>query len=717
MLKLNVDGHVFPGPCHPYGLVKLGFDTDDTYEFNAGYTIDGKITGISHLHVSGTGGEPKYGVISQFPTIDSPEDPLDLTNFSSERSFEHFEVGYSKFGLKRYNITVELTASRRAGLHRYTFPPTENKAKVIIDLPHNLVVYHYGFTHQYHGGSIQYISPNQIKGAARYSGGWNRGGIYTVYFCSKFDTNATEFTDWEGKTFQDFDGTDDFGEKANGTALTFNVTENPVIISRVGISFISADQACNSVESEIPDWDFERTKHEAVKAWQTELGKIQVEGGTDELKTIFYSSLYRTMIIPSDRTTNPLFTLFQQERAVDIARSLIDIYKNEGYMPDGRSGLSNGITQGGSNGDMVVAETYLKKLGRDIIDWELAYEALIKDAEVDPGSRGLFEGRLFLSKYKQYGYIPFSGSLISVYAHSHCSRTVEYSANDYSISLVAKEMGKHDDYIKYRKRARSWENLWYPNKTFESVKGFIIPRYENGDFYTDINVLIERGGEYVFYEGSSWEYSLDIPFDVKRLIELSGGPKEFESRLDKTFADKSYQSGYYNIGNEPDFFHICLYHFIGKQYKSVEVIRDILKTKFGSGQDGIPGNDDSGAMGSWFVFNAIGLYPLAGTDIYLINSPHFEKVTINLSPKIKFTIIAYDLRNEDHINPYVQSVKINGKYWRKTWFRHSDIANGAVMVLNMGSKPSKVWGVIGKNDDKIDIEDRVVPPSMSDFDI
>ncbi|CAG8540581.1 5382_t:CDS:2 [Racocetra fulgida] len=480
-------------------------------------------------------GEPKYGVISQFPTIDSPEDPLDLTHFSSERSFEHFEVGYSKFGLKRYNITIELTTSQRAGLHRYTFPPTENKAKIIIDLPHNLAVYHY-------------------------SGGWNRGGIYTVYFCSKFNTNATEFTDWEGKTFQDFDGTDDFSEKANGVALTFNVTENPVIISKVGISFISADQACNSVESEIPDWDFEKTKHEAVKAWQTELGKIQVEGGTDELKTIFYT--------------------------VDIVRSLIDIYKNEGYMHDGRSGISNGITQGGSNGDMVVAETYLKKLGRDIIDWELAYEALIKDAEVDPGSRGLYEG----------------------------------------------------------------------------AKGFIIPRYENGSFYTDIDVLIERGGEYVFYEGSSWEYSLDVPFDVKRLIELSGGPKEFESRLDKTFADKSYQSGYYNIGNEPDFFHICLYHFIGKQYKSVEVIRDILKTKFGIGQDGIP---------------------------------------------------AYNLRNEDHINPYVQSVKINDKYWRKTWFRHSDIANGAVMVLIMGPKPSKVWGVIGKNDDKIDIEDRVVPPSMT----
>ncbi|CAG8706784.1 6093_t:CDS:10, partial [Gigaspora margarita] len=675
-------GHVFPGACHPYGVVKLGFDTDNKLEFNAGYTPSGNITGISHLHVSGTGGEPKYGVISQFPVIDSPESPLDLNSFSSERSFEHFEVGYSKFGLKRYNIVVELTASRRTGLHRYTFPPTENDAKIILDIPHNLIVQNYG-------------------------GGWNRGGPYVVYFCSQFNTNATGFKKWDGggyyQGFHHFDDVkEDFSRSVGGGILTFNTTENPVIISRVGISFISTDQACKSAESEIPDWDFENTKQEAINAWQTELEKLFVEGETDEFKTIFYSSLYRTMIIPSNRTgenpkwesfdndgkliphygdfytlwdtfrtTNPLFTLFQQERVIDITRSLIDIYKNEGFMPDGRSGLSNGITQGGSNADMVVAEAYLKKLGTGIIDWDLAYEALIKDAEIDPQGRGLYEGRLSLSNYKKYGYIPFRGSLISTYAYSPCSRTIEYSANDYSIGLVAKEMGKYDDYIKYKNRARSWENLWYPNLTFDGAKGFIVPRYEDGNYYTSMDVLREAGGEYVFYEGSSWEYSLDIPFDVKRLIELSGGPEFFEERLDKTFSDKSYINGYYNIGNEPDFFHICLYHFIGKQYKSVEVIRDILKTKFGSGQNGVPGNDDSGAMGSWFAFNAIGLYPF---------------------------------------------VKINGKYWRKTWFRHSDIANGAVMELNMGPNPSEVWGVVRENENQVDVEDRIMPPSMSDYD-
>ncbi|CAG8514700.1 1053_t:CDS:10, partial [Cetraspora pellucida] len=597
--------------------------------------------------------EAKYGVISQFPIMDSPRDPLESYKLTSERSFEHFEVGYSKFGLKRYNITVELAASKRTGLHRYTFPRTKHKAKIVIDLPHNLIVPNYAYTHRYLGGAIQSISLNQVKGAARYRGGWNQGGPYVVYFCSQFNVKAIEFETWADHNFNFrnqiyFDGTTHFG-KIDGAILTFNVTENPVIISRVGISFISADQACNNAESEIPYWDFEKTKQEAVNAWQKELEKIFVEGGTDELKTIFYSGLYRTMIMPSDRTgenpkwqsfdkngnliphygdfytlwdtfrtTNPLFMLFQQERSVDIVRSLIDIYQNEGYMPDGRSGLENGITQGGSNGDMVVVETYLKKLGIDIIDWELAYEALIKDAEVDPLDRGIYEGR----------------------------RTIEYSANDYSISLIAKD--KYDDYIKYRKRARNWENLWNPNITFNGAKGFIMPRYQDGKYHNKLDI---DGSHFAFYEATSWEYSLNIPFDI-------------------------------------------------------------LKTKFGSGQDGIPGNDDSGAMGSWFAFNAIGLYPLAGTDIYLINSPHFNRVTINLSPRITFTIMAHNLTNGSHVNPYVQSVKINGKNWRKTWFRHSNIANGAIMELFMGPGPSKVWGVIGGNEDKIDVEYRVVPPSM-----
>ncbi|KAF0497704.1 glycoside hydrolase family 92 protein [Gigaspora margarita] len=727
-------GHVFNGPCHPYGLVKVGFDTNNLHDFHAGYTVDGRIMGITHLHVSGTGGEPKYGVISQYPVV-MPLDELNLHSYSSVRSFEKFELGYAKFGLKSYDIMVELTAGRRTGFHRYTFPPSHN-AQVIVDLSHILTQ---GYGSRWINGAIYSVSYNQIKGIGQYTGGWNNGGPYKVYFCSQFDTNATGFaTFWDGtitngSTYQV--GGNDF---SLGAILTFDTSRNPVIQSRVGISFISADQACKSAETEVPDFDFNATQQSVVDAWERELSRIRIDGESTDLQKIFYSSLYRTMIMPSDRTgenpnwssfdnygrpipnyddfyalwdtfrtTNPLFTLFQPERAVDIVRSLIDIYEHVGYMPDGRSGMYNGITQGGSNADMLVAELYLKKLGMYTINWKLAYEALLKDAEVDPWEQGLYEGRLFLSNYKEIGYIPSPVHRRTAYAINPCSRTLEYSANDYSIALMAKAMKKHDDYVKYKTRARNWENLWYSNKTSQGVKGFILPRFLDGTFDTEWEVLHKNGGETPFYEGTSWEYSLDVPHDVKRLISLSGGPDAFEKRLDKTFS-YGYLSSFYNIGNEPSFFHACLYHFIGKQYKSVDVIRDILKKHFNSDRGGIPGNDDSGAMGSWFVFHAMGIFPLAGQDIYLINSPHFNQSTIilSVSPIITFSIKANNLSDD---NIYVQSAKINGNEWHKTWFRHSDIASGAVLELEMGNKVSKTWGVVDVDGNPIEY-----PPSLSD---
>ncbi|CAG8494514.1 17430_t:CDS:10 [Gigaspora margarita] len=689
------EGHVFPNPCLPYGIVKVGFDTDDIKDNHAGYTVNGSITGISHLHVSGTGGEPKYGVISQFPLTSTSLYTIPLRNYTSLRSFEHFEVGYSKFGLKRYNVTVELTAARRTGVHRNSY---------IHQYIHSLFSILDQNSSRYRGGSIYSVSPSQITGVGHYSGGWNEGSKYTVYFCSQFNKNASSFgTFWknfinENATFlSSFDIS--FDTPDIGAVLGFDFDSNMderhesklVITSRVGISFLSADQACKSAQEEVPNFDFEKTRELAVNAWETELSKIRVDGEVrSDLKTIFYSSLYRTMIIPSDRV-------------IDITRSLIDIYQHEGYMPDGRSGMSNGITQGGSNADMVVAEVFLKNLGdnNNAINWTLAYEALLKDAEYDPWERGIFEGRMFLPYYKLLGYIPFPTYRTLGYTSVPCSKTIEYSTNDWSIALVAKKLNKTDDYIKYHNRAKNWENLWYPNMTVEGAKGFILPRFINGSFDTSWNVF-NITGYTPYYEGSAWEYSLDILHDVKRLIYLAGGPQTFERRLDKTFKNKSYLTPYFNIGNEPDFFHPCLYHFIGKQWKSVKIIRDILKRKYGNEPGGIPG-----AMGSWFAFHAMGIYPMAGQDIYLINSPHFSNVTIYLSQNTIFTILA---KNQSIENIYVKSVKLNSVNWNKTWFRHQDIKNGGILEVEMGDEVSTTWGVInGVNGES------VVPPSMSDY--
>ncbi|CAG8575968.1 11793_t:CDS:10, partial [Acaulospora morrowiae] len=805
------EGHVFPGPCHPYGVVKVGFDTDNLKDNQAGYTVDGNITGITHLHASGTGGEPKYGVISQFPiTTFSPSHltsysresfPLKLNYriYKSPRSFEHFEVGYMRFGLKRYNVTVELTASRRAALHRYTFP-IENDGKkvdahVILDLSHILTQ---GGSSRYLGGTIYSLTPTQITGVGLYAGGWNEGIEYKVYFCSQFDQKASKYsTWWNGMVSSNVTFVNSYNAPYDrvptGALMSFNLensscksdeTENCgsneelVVKSRVGISFISAKQACLNAQEEIPNWDFEKTKKHAVDAWERELKKIKVKGEVrNNLKKIFYSGIYRTMIMPSDRTGEnpkwtsydsegnivpnyddfytlwdtfrqlytqssiPLFTLFQQHRVIDIAKSLIDIYQHEGYMPDGRSGMSNGITQGGSNCDMVISEIYLKNLSSfsynnqpSPINWTVAYDALLKDAEVDPFYRGLFEGRMYLSDYKRFRYIPTPDNYEIRYAYVPCSRTLEYATNDWSIALVAKGMNRTEDYRKYGERARNWENLWCANKEVDGIRGFILPRFKNGSFDTSWNVFNIKGYT-PYYEGSAWEYSLDVMHDVRQLVNLSGGPLAFEDRLDKTFHSARYplnnktlsmKNAYltllYNIGNEPDFFHPCLYHFIGKQHKSVRLIRDILEMRFGVGPGDIPGNDDSGAMGSWFAFHAIGIYPVAGQDIYLINSPHFNSTIIDLSVTgSTFQILAHNLTST---NMYIQRARLNGIEWRKTWFRHRDISNGGILELWMGEKASESWGIIPESENSemwfwdnsnVNVEDRVIPPSLSDL--
>ncbi|KAF0511023.1 glycoside hydrolase family 92 protein [Gigaspora margarita] len=718
------NGDVFPGPCLPFGVVKVGIDTYDT-----GYTVDGAVTGISHLHISGSDTDgSKYGVISQFPFVNSMES-FDLKNYSSIRSLEHFEVGYSRIGLKRYNLVVELTASRRAALHKYIFPPLINGSHVMIDLSH---INSYG---KYVSGEIS-VTLNEMKGFGRYKDWWF-GPEYSVYFCSQFDKNASEYyTFWNGIITSN-SSYQTSGIYPIGAILAFDTTKGSVIKSRVGISFISVDQACKNAQEEIPNWDFDLTKEKAVEAWEVELEKIQVAGGTDDLKKIFYSNLYRTMIIPSDRTeenpkwvsfdkkgriipnyddfltlrstfrtTVPLFTLFQQQRIIDITRSLIDIYRHAEYMPNGRCGMANGIAQGGSSSDMVLAEIFLKEIGKDVINWEFGYKALLKNAESDPYSHGSYEGRKNLRYYVDQGYIPSNA-----YGNP-CSRTLEYSVNDYAISLVAKGLGKTKDYIKYKTRGKNWQNLWCPDKTVKNITGFILPRLRSGSFDTSSDVLDE---EYNFFGGSAWEYSLDIPHDVKTLIQLSGGMAEFEKRLDLTFSNSTYETSLFRFGNVHSFFHPCLYHFIGKQWKSASIIRDILEKKYKI--ENLP-DDASDALSSWFIFHAIGIYPMAGQDIYLINSPQFSNITIQMSPTTQFIIKVTNLNIR---NIYIRSVKLNGKDWKMSWFRHKEIENGGILELEMGNEPSKKWpGDFNNINDENQNNDseswKFVPPPSSDDD-
>ena len=442
--------------------------------------------------------------------------------------------------------------------------------------------------------------------------------------------------------------------------------------------------------------------------WNTALAKIEVQGGTPAQKRIFYTGLYHTMLMPVDRTgenplwpsdepyyddyyaiwdtyrtTNPLFTLIQRDRQRDMIRSLLDIYKYEGYMPDARSGNFTGRTQGGSNCDMLIAEAYLK--GIEGIDYDLAYEAMLVNAELDPGDDHEQKGRGGIDDYKSIGYVPSEH-------YRSASRTVEYCANDHAIATLAREMGKKEDHEKYLKRSENWRNLWRPVE-LDGFEGFIWPRSKSGEWKMDHDPMEWGYWDVQMYEGTAWDYSFYVPHDVKGLIEKTGGTEAFIRRLDHFFDQE-----YFNVTNEPDFLTPCLYSWAGRYDKTAERIKTISNDSWSDQPDGIPGNDDSGAMSAWWVFHSMGFFPVAGQDVYLITTPVFEQSTLDIGDGKQLTINTKKLSEK---NIYVQQAKLNGQPLDRAWFRHREIVDGGTLELTMGPKPTK-WGT------------EIFPPSASE---
>ena len=714
-------GCVFPGAMLPFGMVKLGPD-NDLMTATAGYVEGKDIIGFSHTHASGTGGGPSFGNILLMATTGN----VNVTDYSSPGSGETAKPGMFSVFLKRFNIQADMTVTHSTGFHQYTMPAAE-KGNIIIDAGHFLG--HdtsYGEEQILVGSEVNILSNTEIEGYNRIRGGWNMGSAFTVYFYAKFETPAKSFGTWKGSDVHlgnkvEFDS----GEKT-GVFFTYKTTANQKIKVKVGISYISCLKAKANLEKENPDWDFDKIKKSADNEWNKVLSAALVEGGTEDNKKIFYSDLYHTMLMPTDKTgenpkwlsnepnfddfytiwdtyrcSNPLFTLLYPKTETNIVRSLIDIYEHDGYMPDGRMGNDNGRTQGGSNCDNVVADAFVK--GLKGIDYEKAYTAMVKNAEVASGGDERKQGRGGIADYNTLGYIT------PKYERAG-NRLVEYSHNDWSIAQVAKGLGKIDDYKKYRSRANNWQNSWRKDAQSLGAKGFIWPRDAQGNWVSE---LYEKDGIelkapmkkmkydefYIggfanyFYEGNSWTYSLYVPHDVKKLIEFCGGNDAFVSRID-TFFNK----GFFEVGNEPGFLTPYLYIWAGRPDKTAYWVSDTRNKFYNSTRSGIPGNDDAGAMSALYVFNAMGIYPNAGMDVYLIASPVFGKTTVQMDNGKNFTITAKNLTKE---NIYVQSAMLNGKPLNQAWFRHTNIGNGGTLDLFMGNKPSD-WGTTNP------------PPSMSD---
>ncbi|KAA8908138.1 glycosyl hydrolase family 92-domain-containing protein [Sphaerosporella brunnea] len=759
-------GNMFPGVTLPFGVVKLGIDLNpprgagDPY---SGYHAEGNVTGFSMMHESGTGGAPKYGVVSQLPVVGDISNPL--LDYSLPRAeADEAQLGYYKAMLSNH-VTVELAANRHAGVVRHTFPADDKEKNVLVDVSHFLPsTRRLGIEQHYVEGGIKLNNDATYSGYGVYNGGWNDGPDWKIFFCGGFSQphRAAAF-EGTGTTLESFGKKSEVsGKKRVGAVFTFDQktgsellhkrddwalyprqqqskTSKLVVEGKLGISWISEEQACNFLQEEVPaDSAFDSLVQIAQKVWNRDVfSKVTVEDASTAQLQLLYSSIYGMFLIPSDRTGEnpgwnstepyyddiftlwdlfrcgtPLFHILQPERYVDFLRSLVDIWRHDGWLPDGRSSNFNGRTQGGSNADNVLADARVK--GVTGVNWEDAYSAMVTDAEKQPPNNNdpqaadssTKEGRGALPDWLSKGYIT------TKYTRS-VSRAVEYAVNDFALSQVAKSLGKTADYQKYANRSQNWKNHWDARMNVYGFTGFLSPVDADGSFPATPHDPLDCGSCYwdaPYYQALPFEYSFNAYHDMKTMIELMGGDRKFISRLEKLFERNANPHGssqfgntLFNPGNEPSFASPYLFNFVPRnQWRSVEKSRYIARSYYNPGAKGLPGNSDAGAMQSWLLWSMIGLYPITGTTTFLVGSPQFKHLAIDLGDGKKFEVKSSG-GNEESGAWFVQSLKVNGKQWNKSWVTWDDVfANGGTLEFELGTDKKEwdtgdrpLWGIIG----------------------
>ncbi|QKX03816.1 hypothetical protein HN014_02400 [Aquimarina sp. TRL1] len=700
-------GHTFPGAMLPFGMVQLSPDTRNdhtSWPACAGYDyMDPSIIGFTHTHLSGTG-VPDLGDILLMPTTGAIKLQAGAVTNPDEgyRSRYHHEnesasPGYYSVMLEDYAVTAELTATKRVGVHRYTFSSGEEEKHIIIDLEHRDPVVEAEF---------EIISDTEIAGYRR-SKAW--AGNQRQYFVARFSKPIQSYEVLCGDKKETKEK--QFRNKKIIAALTFDPKEKEVM-AKVALSAVSIEGAKKNLDAEMSHWDFEKVREEARTIWNTMLSKIEVTDADETKKEIFYTALYHSLLTPNlyndvdgkyrgmddqihtakgftnytvfslwdtFRGLHPLLTILEPEITRDIVVTLQKKHEQFGEIPMWELAANDTRCMIGYHGVSVMTDAYLK--GITEVDTEKVLQAMIESANVK--KRGI-------NYYTELGFVPSNKSSQSV------SKTLEYAYDDWCIAQMAKAIGKTEIYEEYAKRARFFMNV------FDKETGFMRPRYSDRSWYENFDpASVEKTYNFNFTEGNSYQYSLFVPHDIATMVNLVGGDRAFEQWLDTLFkanvqeeisedSDVSGLIGQYSHGNEPSHHIAYLYNYAGKPWKSQRIIHQILNSLYTAEPDGLCGNDDCGQMSAWYVLSSLGFYSVTpGAPEYVIGSPAFEKVTLHLDNGKQFVIKG---NNAGKQRIHFSSVHLNGKEYPYSYLKHADIMKGGELVFEMTNVPNKEWG-------------------------
>ena len=696
-------GHVFYGANVPYGFIQLGpTSIPQSWDWVSGYHVsDSTVIGFPHTHLSGTGiGDlhdinvmPVVGEVT-YSRGDASSYETGLWSYS-DRSKEVVTPGYYRTHLSRYNVDVELTATKRVGFHKYTFLGSESPA-IVFDMVNG------GCWDKTTEAVIRVVNDSTVSGY-RYSKGWadDQRVFFRAEFSRKFDNVEFIVNDSVKE-----------GDMAKGAQLFARVNfaagnQEPVYM-KVALSPTSEEGAQLNMQTELSGWDFEKTIADAKAAWNKELNKVKVYTTDEASKKIFYTSLYHTLFAPSEfcdvngdyygadkqmhkdegfvnyttfslwdtyRAAQPLMTILHPEKMSDIINTMLHIHQQQGKLPVWHLMGCETNCMVGNPGVPVVADAILKDIKG--FDTELAFKAL-KESSMLP-ERGM-EHRI------EYGFIP-ADKMTEAIAYD-----MEYAIADWAVAQAAQKLGKQEDYEYFLKRSKSYKNY------FDASTGFMRGKMLDGSWRTPFSPYASSHREDDYCEGNAWQYTWLVPHDVEGLVECFGSKEAFVNKLDSLFLangdmgeasspDISGLIGQYAHGNEPSHHTVYLYTLVGQPWKTADRIKEILHTMYTDQPDGLSGNEDVGQMSAWYILSSFGFYqvePAGGKFVF--GYPNFDKVEIAV-PAGKFVI---ERENKGQQNNYIQGIVFNGTEYKKPWIEYADIMKGGELKFLMGDEPV-VW--------------------------